>query len=426
MTSSSGTRSRTHAIRIMADWLDRGDFPDRLLPDVAADHGFIMDLVFGAVRGRRRLEWVLTPFVKRRPTAVGRAALLLGAQQLLFMPDVAEHAAVHATVEAVKALSPGNAGFVNAVLRNVLRRREALLADLERQPLAVRESHPDLLIRRWTARLGAEETEALCRWNNEPAETIVTVLPGGDLPAAELLRRWQDAGVAARAHPACAEALILPHGARVESLEGYDTGAFVPQDPATLEAVRLLDAQPGMRVLDACAAPGGKTAQLAARMQRRGELIALDLHEDRLPRLRANLQRLGLDRWVQVEQADAGEGTMARWGRFDRVLLDAPCSNTGVLRRRPDARWRFTEPRLQALANQQRRLLSNLLPLLSESGRLVYSTCSLEPEENGELVESVCAAATGFRLVATGERRPARDGTDGAFAAAIERDVRQD
>lgn len=416
MSSATGKLSRLQAMRIVALWLRTGAFPDRLLPEESAERGFIMDLVYGVVRGRRRLEWVLDPLVRRRPSALVRAALLLGAQQALFMPDVADHAALHATVEAVKEEQPGAAGFVNAVLRGVLRRRDELCAALARQPAAVRHSHPDLLVARWSARYGAAAAEALCRWNNEPAETTVVLLPG--TAAAGLPRRWLEQGVAVRPHPSCAAALIVPHGARVERLEGFAQGLFVPQDPATLAAVELLDAQPGQRVLDACAAPGGKTAQLAARMARRGELVAMDLHADRLPRLRENLRRYGLDGWVRVLQGDAAALLEAG---FDRILLDAPCSNTGVLRRRPDARWRFSLPRLRALAREQRRLLTHLLPLLAPGGRLVYSTCSLEPEENMELLAQVCGGAAGFAVVEWRESRPDRDGMDGAFAAAIER-----
>jgi 16S rRNA (cytosine967-C5)-methyltransferase len=148
----------------------------------------------------------------------------------------------------------------------------------------------------------------------------------------------------------------------------------------------------------------------------------MERHADRLVRLNENLVRLGLKAWVQVRQGDAGAAEAARaLGAFDRILLDAPCSNTGVLRRRPDARWRFSEARLRTMAARQRRLLTNLLPLLAPRGRLVYSTCSLESEENEELVEAVCRDLPAFACVDTCALLPSRDQTDGAFACAIER-----
>ncbi len=196
----------------------------------------------------------------------------------------------------------------------------------------------------------------------------------------------------------------------------------MPQDPATLAATGLLRLQPGLRVLDACAAPGGKTAQIAAAMQGQGTLVAMERHPDRLSRLNENLVRLGLKAWVQVRQGDAGDpALLATLGTFDRILLDAPCTNTGVLRRRPDARWRFSSARLRTMTGRQHRLLAALLPLLAPQGRLVYSTCSLEPEENGELAAAVCRGQPGFAVVETRDHLPSRDGTDGAFACAIER-----
>ena len=422
MNLDPGTISRQTAIRILVRWIELRDFPDRLLPDTAQDRGFVMDLVFGTVRGWRRLEWVLAQFVKRRPAPLPRAALLLGVQQILFMPDVADHAAVHATVEAAKQNPAGEPGFVNAVLRNVLRSRETLLAELARQPLAVRESHPDALVTRWIERMGADTVEALCVWNNAPAETVVAVLPHRGTTPTALLEQWEAAGVRAQLHPSHEACLVVGHGARVEALPGYAEGLFVPQDPSTLAAVDLLQPRPGERVLAACAAPGGKTARIAAVMQGQGTLVALERHADRLCRLNENLVRLGLDTWVQARQGDAGDSaTLGEFGTFDRILLDAPCTNTGVLRRRPDARWRFTSARLRTMVSRQHRLLTALLPLLAPRGRLVYSTCSLEPEENGEQAATVCREQPGFVIVASRSHQPVRDGPAGAFACAIER-----
>jgi 16S rRNA (cytosine967-C5)-methyltransferase len=206
---------------------------------------------------------------------------------------------------------------------------------------------------------------------------------------------------------------------RVESLPGYGQGGFIIQDPAARGAVELLDVQPGQRVLDACAAPGGKTLQIAARLGGKGRLVAMDLHADRLPPLRDNLARAGFG-WVEVATGDAAAPRPASddW-RFDRILLDVPCSNTGVLRRRPDARWRFTARRLAALARTQAAILRNTLAWLAPGGRLVYSTCSLEPEENRDLLDALLRDVPGLRLLGAIDRLPMRDATDGAFAAAL-------
>ena len=222
-------------------------------------------------------------------------------------------------------------------------------------------------------------------------------------------------------HPAAPETCFtVPHGMRVEAVPGYREGTFVVQDPATLAAVELLDVHPGMTVLDACAAPGGKTAQIAARMRGKGRLIAMDKHADRLAMLCSTLARTRQG-WVEVVEGDAAAPVAEGVIRFDRILLDVPCSNTGVLRRRPDARWRFVERRQQKLCAAQQALLANMLQRLAPGGRLVYSTCSLEPEENLRQVEQALANASGVRLEKIEERIPTRAGTDGAFAAAIVR-----
>jgi len=423
----TGTASRREAIFILSRWMATADFPDRLLTN-SPDRGFIMDLVYGTVRWRRALEWALQQLVKEAPSGETLAALLAGAYQVLFMEDVPAYAAVHATVAAAKIASPNSAGFVNGVLRNLGRKREELLAALAQQPIGIRLSHPDVLVTRWIARYGAEETEALCRWNNTPAQTVIAMLPGA-------LGRWDGKTVGLSdgptvplsncpaetltPHPAAPDTCFtVPHGMRVESVPGYHGGTFVVQDPATLAAIELLDVKPGMTVLDACAAPGGKTAQIAALMRGKGRLIAMDKHADRIAMLRSTLARTHQE-WVEVAECDASEPVAEDALRFDRILLDVPCSNTGVLRRRPDARWRFSDRRQQKLCATQQAMLRNMLQRLAPGGRLVYSTCSLEPEENLRQIELALAAEPRAKLIATVERLPTRHGTDGAFAAAL-------
>ncbi len=395
--------SRREAIFVVTRWLETQDFPDRLIPD-GPDRAFITDLVYTTVRRYRTLVWILERLVKKLPKGETEAALLVGASQILFMPDVAEYAAVNETVEAAKLASKQTAGLVNAVLRNLLRQRDALLAELAKQSIGIRTSHPDALVTRWLERFGAEETLALCNWNNEPAETFLAFPPGAPEPFAP-----------------------LPRGTRVDAVPGYAEGAFIVQDPATAPAIDLLAVKPGLKVLDACAAPGGKTVQLAWRMGPPSSdghlLVALDLHEDRLATVRANLERTR-QTWVTVQQGDLTAppaAALAPFGLFDRILIDAPCSNSGVLRRRPDARWRWTTKRMKKLAEAQALMLENALALLAPGGRLVYSTCSLEPEENRRQITLLRKTHPELACVAVEERIPSRSHTDGAFACAFER-----
>ncbi len=407
--------SRREAIFIVSRWLATQEFPDRMIPD-GPDRAFITDLVYTTVRRKRSLVWALERFLKKMPKGETGAALLVGACQLLFMPDVADYAAVNETVEAAKLTSPQIAGLVNGVLRNLQRQRDEVLAELAYQTIGIRTSHPDALVTRWVHRFGPEETLALCERNNEPAVTWLAYPPGLDAEAGS----QQENGGTFRP---------LQHGMRVDTVPGYAEGAFIVQDPGTAAAIDMLDVHPGMSVLDACAAPGGKTVQIAWRMGAPAEndpmhrLVALDLHDDRIALIRANLARTQQS-WVTVRQDDLTappSADLIALGPFDRILLDAPCSNSGVLRRRPDARWRWTTRRMKQLAETQALLLENTLALLAPSGRLVYSTCSLEHEENRRQITVLRRTHPDIICAGVIERIPTRSDTDGAFACALDR-----
>lgn len=418
--TAPGTRSRIEAARVLGRWLTRGDFPDRLPADLA-DRGFVMDLVYRTVRRRRTLDWLAEPFLRRSPEAIVRSLIWIGSCQLFFAPAIPDHAAISATVEATRGLRRQATGYVNAVLRQMQRQRDHLLRKLACQPLGVRVSHPDILINRWLDAFGSGQTEKLCAWNNRPARTVLATL-AGRAGADELKRAMERAGVnGLRPHPADPEnCLILPRGTAVTALPGFREGDFLVQDPAALVATRLLDARPGMRALDACAAPGGKAAQIAAAIGPGGSLTATDPEQDRLRLLQDNFRRLRLSN-TRILQADALTTDPTSLGApFDRILIDAPCTNTGVLRRRPDARWRFAGHGLRQAASLQGKLLDTLFDALAPGGRLVYATCSLEKEENEDVVEDFLRRREQARLVETASRHPVRHGTDGMFAAAIE------
>ena len=313
--------------------------------------------------------------------------LYVGAAQILYMPGVPDFAAVNETVEAAKeCANPNVAKVVNGVLRNLLRRREEIEGLIMSSSLAVRESFPDELVGRWTARFGETGAERLAKWHNEPAETFLAY-PG----------RFEK----------------LPRGKRVEDVDGFADGAFIVQDPGTGLAVELVAAEKGERILDACAAPGGKTIQLA---WRGAQITACEVNPRRRRRLVENLWRTHLEASVKVIDAlDVAEV------KFDKVLVDAPCSNTGVLRRRPDARWNWNCEKLAALVKLQSEILDSAALRVRSGGRLVYSTCSNEPEENAMQVEGFLSRHLDFRLVVSNESVPFETGFDGAFAAAMER-----
>ena len=393
--------SRRTAAFAIVRWLATHEFPADMLPQGGPDRAFVQDLVYTVVRRLRPLRSVLGELMAKWPKGELEALLYVGAAQILYMPDVPDFAAVNETVAAAKASGREKRldRVVNGVLRNLLRRREEFEAKLAAAPLAERESFPNALVKRWIERYGAENAEALAKWHNTPAETWLAYPPSEDGAPGRFVR--------------------LERGRRVNDVEGYAEGAFIVQDPATAGAVELLDVKPGLTVLDFCAAPGGKSVQIAWRLKGQGRLVAQEVNPRRLARLRENISRMRLDQVQVVGKAPAGEGGVM--AQFDRVLADVPCSNTGVLRRRPDARWRWDADHLKQLVSLQAEILSSAAAHVAPGGLLVYSTCSNEPEENEAQIAAFLAAHPEFSEVARRESLPFETGHDGAFACAMRR-----
>ena len=378
--------SRRTAAFIIARWIVTGDFPSNMLPESGPDRSFVQDLVYTTLRRFRPLRKVLGALMKKWPKGEMEALLYVGAAQVLYMDDVPDFAAVNETVEAAKECgNPNIVKVVNAVLRNLIRRRTEFLAMLADAPVDERESFPSALYRRWVARYGAEDAERLARWHNTPAETFLAY-PG----------RFEK----------------LERGKKVGDVEGFAEGKFIVQDPATRTAVEMLDAERGERVFDMCAAPGGKTIQIA---WRGAEVTACEIKPSRRRRLVENLRRVGLDGRVKVVSSPDEVAS----GGFGKILVDAPCSNTGVLRRRPDARWNWSEEKLAALVKLQREILERAAAICAPGGVIVYSTCSNEPEENLAQVEDFLSRHGEFTLAGSKESIPFESGSDGAFAAKL-------
>ena len=386
--------SRRAAAFVVARWIATHGHLSEMLPD-GPDRAFVQDLAYTTVRRFRVLRSILGKLVTKWPKGEMEALLLVGGAQILYMPDVPDFAAVNETVMAAKCCpNKSIAKVVNGVLRNLIRRRDEFESYLKSAPLAERESFPNGIVNRWIERYGEADADKLCKWHNQPSETWLAYRPGAPEPFVRLER-----------------------GRKVSDVEGYAEGAFVVQDPATAGAIELLDVRPGMKVLDFCAAPGGKSIQCAWRLGNPGNgarLVSQEVNPARRRRLVENLKRVALD-WVEVV-AKAGDGEL-----FDRVLADVPCSNTGVLRRRPDARWNWTKEHLAELVKLQSEILVKAAAHVAPGGIIVYSTCSNEHEENEGQIESFLAANPGFEEVKRMVSVPFESGRDGAFACALRR-----
>jgi len=443
------------------------------------DRGLCHELVCGAVRWQATLDWLIARKTGGRGQKLALQNLLrLGLYQIFWLDRIPDHAAVNETVELAKhAGFNTQAGFVNAVLRGYLREADEtkkLLADLKISQPALGWSHPEWLVEKWRKQFGDEKVRQLLDWNNTPPKNFArsNTLKAD---AGKLVERWREENVEYDffTRDWTGENLVfeLKSHPPLASLGSFRDGWFYIQDPSTLLAVRELDPQPGETILDLCAAPGGKTTFIAQQMNNQGRLVAHDTFPDRLKLIEENCQRLGVtcvetqaSQFVRphpdplpqereqrmavsvfpasavanppsgfteerqqlpplLEGEGRGEGGPKHISHsilFDRVLVDAPCSNTGVLRRRVDLRWRISPEEILRLKKTQLELFQQAASVLKPGGTLVYSTCSLEPEENSEVVKEFLAAHQNFKLASERQLLPFADNVDGAFVARLE------
>ena len=387
------------------------------------DRAFAMRLSYGVVQRRRTIDYVLERVADR---AVGDldadvlTALRLGAYQLLYMDGVADHAAVTESVDLAKAAGSRGHGLVNAVLRRTAREGEAALArlgDATPPEAALLHSHPDWIAEMWWEQIGPEAARDLMRADNEAAESAARV---NTLRATveEVVSDLTRAGVDVTTDAELAEALVLGHPYDLHGSALFASGALMPQSRASMLVAHAVDPQPGERVLDLCAAPGGKTTHLAALMAGEGQVVAVEIDAKRARDVERNAERLGAGN-VEVVVGDAAEPAFGTG--YDRVLVDPPCSDLGTLRSRPDARWRKTPDQVTALAALQARILDAAVEALRPGGRLVYSTCTISPQENELQWEALTMRHSGLaapdRPVV--QTLPHRDHTDGFFIATF-------
>jgi 16S rRNA (cytosine967-C5)-methyltransferase len=430
------TRARLAAFEILRR-VDAGAFSTVLLASdelelQPSDRALCHELVMGVLRWQLFLDKIIEHFSKRKVEKLDlavRLALRLGLYQLRFLTRVPGSAAVNESVSLVhRARLSSAAAFVNALLRRATREPDYdpsvdVSDPIER--IAIQTSHPRWLIERWSRSLGLDEIALFASFNNKTPATVFRTVrtranhalvfdelraAGGILQASlNAKHAWQVTGA----------------GALVRELAA--AGRLYLQDDASQLVAEILDAQPGERVLDLCAAPGGKTTMIADLADDRAVVIAADISERRLATVKstARLHKLGS---IVPVILDAGRALPFKSGVFDRVLVDAPCSGTGTLRRNPEIRWRISAEDIQSLASRQIQFLRNAADSIKPGGRLVYSTCSVETEENEDVVREFLATDSGFQFISGGDNSspttrtwPQRHGSDGFFIAALER-----
>jgi len=378
------------------------------------DRALAVELVYGVLRHRLTLDWRLDHVserpIRRLPHPV-QAALRLAAYQLLYLDRIPQSAAVNESVALVKA-QPGAgsrwSGFANAVLRSLIREPAQAWPDQDKEPatfLSVRYACPAWLAERWAARFGMAQAEQLCQATlTIPPLTIrVNSLRSTREALADALRLSGSQVTPTLVSPL---GLVLDKCGLITDIPQFGEGLFYVEDEAAQLVTGLLAPQPGERILDACAAPGGKATALAALMENRGDVVAMDQSSARLQRLQENCARLGV-RIVTPLLGDVMRGGQATARPFDRILLDAPCSGLGVLRRHPDGKWQKQAELLPAHRKRQLLLLESVCRLLRPGGCLVYSTCSTEPEETLDVIHQFLCKHAEFRRESVAAALPA-------------------
>jgi 16S rRNA (cytosine967-C5)-methyltransferase len=441
-------KARVCAFVVLRRVFERGAYTDRALQSEASaldarDRALAMRLAYGAVQRRGTLDYLIEhlagrPVARLDPPVL--AALRLGLYELLYLQGAPDHAVVADAVELAKTSGRAGHGLVNAVLRRATREGSALLGALQDDTpahAAVMHSHPEWIARLWWEELGAQDAPALLAADNEPGEVALranTLCTTAHELAGELT-------VATHSDPHLPEALVLDGPLDLHGSPQWSSGDFLAQSRAAMLVARALDPQPGERVLDLCAAPGGKSTHLAALMQGQGEVVAVEHNPRRAGELQRTARRLHAGN-VRVELADAAVPRTAQAGEapFDRVLVDPPCSGLGTLQARPDLRWRVTPESVAEMAGAQAQILAAGAAAVRPGGVLVYSTCTLSPTENERQIavfldshpnfapddlaagpqaqrfERLCRAGSGVITL------PHRDHTAGFFIARLQRE----
>jgi 16S rRNA (cytosine967-C5)-methyltransferase len=403
------------------------------------ERSFAMELVYGVVRWRIKIDWIIDLKARIKTKKMERRvlnALRLGIYQLLFLSKIPPHAVINESVKLVSGSGVKTRGFVNAMLRRIDDERKGIIfPNLKESParyLSVVHSHPEWLIKRWLNRYGTSETIALCQANNRRPQITMrsnTLSTTREQLLHNLLKEGIQAEPA-RFSPLGITIVERPPTPLASSPE------FYLQDEASQLVPYLLAPEPGEVILDACAAPGGKATALAQLMENRGKIYAMDISGKRLPVIEKIASRMGATIVSAVRGDALKQIDFAPTGSFDAILVDAPCSGLGVIRRNPDIKYRKREADIERLAGLQTAILENLAASLRDGGRIVYSTCSLEPEENEEVIEGFLANHPEFVVERASQflpesctplvgddgfmrTLPQRDGMDGFFAARL-------
>ena len=407
----SDITARELALKVLKEVEEDGAFANLALNKILEkykpskpDRAFATELTYGTLRTLNTLDWLLSRFLKKplvSQTIWVRNILRIGAYQILFMDRVPNAAACNEAVELTKKHGhQGVVGFVNGVLRNLIRNLDNIeFPDIHSDPVshvALKYSHPSWMVEMWLKEYGLKQTVKLCLANNRTPPNIVRVNTLR-ISRDDLIRRLQEEGVSAKKTKYADDGLSIEGFLSYRTLPSFQQGLFQIQDESSMLVGQSLNPAHGSRVIDAAAAPGGKSTHLAQLMENAGEIYAFDLHHHKLELIKDNCRRLGITN-IECRAQDVRGLSSDLHNYADYVLLDAPCSGLGVLRRRPDARWRKEAGQITTLVKLQREMLESVCKCVRPGGVLVYSTCTITEEENLGQVQSFLAHNSEFVL----------------------------
>lgn len=392
--------TRIIALKVLIKTLEKKNFVDEVLnfySDKVFSSAELINLTSGAIKQKLTLDFFIQNISQRKLKDLSYPVLntlRLAVYELEYLKNP-DYAVINSYVEIIKKYDKKAGSFVNGVLRNFIRKRANItFPEIEENPvyaISVKYSHPEWMIERWIKNYGIEDTIKICEYNNLAPKLVIRANTL-KISTNNLMEFFHN-NLSFAHSKICDECLILEYQGNIREIPGFNEGYWVVQSESSCLVSKILDTREGEKILDFCAAPGGKTTHIAALTHDRSEITAIDINLSRLKKINENCQRLGV-KSVKTQSCDAVKYLPKE--KFDRILVDAPCSNTGVLSKRVDARWNKTSEDIKKLAELQLKILNNAAKLVKSQGTLVYSTCSIEPEENQAVIKKFLEANKNF------------------------------
>ena len=384
------------------------------------DENLVRKIVYGCIENKMLLDYYINQLVNNKPDLDVKILIEIGMYQILFLDKIPNSAAVNESVKIIKKINFKAKGFVNGVLRNFIRRKDKLkLKKTKKNYLSLKYSYPSWLVNYFLDEFGKKKTIEILEFNKNSSDITVRV-NSLKLNRKELIQGFNDYGIKAKKSKLTKSGIIIKslNDNSLTNNKLFKEGKFYIQDDASILVSEILNPKKGQRVLDVCAAPGGKTTHMAELMDNTGKIIARDLNDKKLSLIKENIKRLGYENII-LEKFNGTKLDKKNIESFDKILLDAPCLGLGIIRRKPEIKYNKKKSDFNSIINLQKKLLKNSSKLLKKGGHLVYSTCSIGRKENDKIVNEFLNNNKNFKLELIEKLLPGEKNTDGFFIAKL-------